>query len=298
MLASGALVVDKPPHVTSHDVVAAIRRQTGGAKIGHTGTLDPFATGVLPLVIGKATRLAQYLTAGEKTYVAEIRLGRTTDTYDVTGRVVREAAPDVPQPDAPAVEAALVAFRGTWHQTPPAFSAKHSDGGRAYEQARRGIAVDLPPVEVTVSGLDLLAVEPGLIRVRLVCSAGFYVRAFAHALGERLGPGACLEGLRRTRSGGFGLESAVPLERILTEGPAAHLRPLRTLLTDWPGVEVTPEGMARVGHGREVGPAHCRTRPPGSAPGGRVRLLGPDGALVALADIGADGLLRPSVVLM
>lgn len=297
-LASGALVIDKPPYVTSHDVVAAVRRHAGGAKIGHTGTLDPFATGVLPLVLGKATRLAQHLTAGQKTYEADVRLGRTTDTFDITGQVQSEAAPDQCRPSRAAVEEALAAFRGTRLQTPPAFSAKHHDGSRAYEQARRGIAVDLPPVEVTVSALELLSAEDGLVRVRLTCSPGFYVRAFADALGRRLGPGACLEALRRTQSGGFGLDAAVPLERVLVDGPAAYVRPLSTLLTGWPGVMVTAEGVEWVGHGREVGPAQCEPRAPVLPAGSRVRLLGPDGALLALAEAGVDGLLRPSVVLM
>ena len=296
--ASGVLVVDKPPHVTSHDVVAAIRRHLDRAKVGHTGTLDPFATGVLPLVVGKATRLAQHLTAGEKTYEADIRLGRTTDTFDSTGQVQHDAGPDAVLPSAGAVAAALETFRGTWLQTPPAFSAKHLDGARAYEQARRGVAVDLPAVEVTVSALELIEAGAGLVRVRLVCSAGFYVRAFAHAFGERLGCGACLEALRRTRSAGFGLDAAVPLERMLLDGPAAYLRPMHTLLTGWPGVSVTAEGLDRVGHGREVGPAHMAP-PVASLPAGtRARLLGPDGALLALAEAGPDGSLRPSVVLM
>lgn len=162
-LAGGVLIVDKPPHVTSHDVVAAVRRHTGGAKIGHTGTLDPFATGVLPLVVGKATRLAQHLTAGQKSYDADVRLGRTTDTLDITGQVLSEAPPDACRPTRAAVDDALAAFRGTWMQTPPAFSAKHHEGARVYDQARRGVAVDLPPVEVTVADLELLALEDGLI---------------------------------------------------------------------------------------------------------------------------------------
>ena len=295
---SGVLIIDKPPEVTSHDVVAAVRRHLRGSKVGHTGTLDPFATGVLPLVAGKATRLAQHLTAGEKAYDAVVRLGRETDTYDVTGRVVSEAPPDRPLPSAGEIRDALAAFAGTWLQTPPAFSAKHSDGGRAYEQARRGIAVELPPVEVTVRGLELVAVEGGMVRVRLVTSPGFYVRSFAHQLGQRLGTGACLESLRRTRSGGFTLDDAVPLERVLVDGPAAYLRPLATLLADWPGVEVTAEGADRIGHGREVGPAQCAVPAQALAAGGRVRLVGPDGALLALAEVGPGPVLRPSVVLM
>jgi len=297
-LDSGVLVVDKPPHVTSHDVVAAVRRHAGGAKVGHTGTLDPFATGVLPLVIGKATRLAQYLTTGRKSYEATVRLGRVTDTFDITGQVVAETTPAACAVEAAVVEDALAGFRGTWLQTPPAFSAKHLDGARAYDQARRGVAVELPPVEVTVFDLALLSVDDGCLRLALTCSAGFYVRAFADALGRRLGPGGCLEALRRTSSAGFGLAEAVPLDRVLGDGPAAHLRPMSALLADWPSIAVTAAGAEKVAHGRDIGPADGRG-PWAPNPGdGRTRILGPDGALLALADPLPGGLLRPSVVLM
>jgi tRNA pseudouridine55 synthase len=213
----GILVVDKPAGPTSHDVVDRVRRAIGVRRIGHTGTLDPFATGVLALVVGRATRLAQFLTAADKAYDATIRLGIATDTYDLTGRVAG-ASPGSPDdglppgaafPDRAAVEQVLATFLGTYPQAPPPFSAKKIDGVRAYVKARQGTPVEPRPVVVSAHELALESVEGGVVRVRIRCSTGFYVRALAHALGERLGVGAHLEALRRTRSAGFGIDDAV-----------------------------------------------------------------------------------------
>jgi tRNA pseudouridine55 synthase len=294
----GVLVIDKPPGPTSHDIVAVIRRRLRGAKIGHTGTLDPFATGVLPLVIGRATRLARYLTASDKEYDAVIRLGRTTDTHDVTGSVLSEVPPGTAMPGAQTLSALLTTFLGTWLQTPPAFSAKMSDGVRAYEQARRGVAVQLAPVQVTVHEIELLSVEGPLVSVRLVSSAGFYVRALAHDIGLRLGVGACLDALRRTRSGVFGLRDAVTLDKVDHDGFLDHLVPLEALLPDWPAVAVTSEGAARVGHGRDLEPIHCVTGLPREAGAASFRVLGPDGRLLALAEAAPGAVLHPTVVLV
>jgi tRNA pseudouridine55 synthase len=294
----GLLVVDKPPGMTSHDVVASVRRRLRGAKVGHTGTLDPFATGVLPLVVGSATRLAAYLTSSDKEYEALVRLGRATDTHDGTGRTVFEAPPEAVLPGPEAIGEVLSGFLGTWLQVPPAFSAKRAAGARAYELARRGAAVALAPVEVTVRELELRSVDGTLVSVRLVSSAGFYVRAFADEVGRRLGTGACLEQLRRTRSGAFGLGQAVTLERALTDDIRALLVPLEALLTEWPSVVLTAEGVDEVRHGRSVGPARWTgPGPPADCPT-RVRLLGPDARVVALAEIGPGRSLRPAVVLV
>jgi len=294
----GVLVIDKPPGPTSHDIVAVVRRRLRGAKIGHTGTLDPFATGVLPLVIGRATRLARYLTASDKEYHAVIRLGRATDTHDVTGSVLSETPPGTAMPGAQTLSALLATFLGTWPQTPPAFSAKMSDGVRAYEQARRGVAIQLAPVQVTVHEIELISVEGPLVSVRLVSSAGFYVRALAHDVGLRLGVGACLDALRRTRSGVFGLREAVTLDKVDQEGFLDHLVPLETLLPDWPAVAVTSEGAARVGHGRDLEAVHCVTGLPREGGGGSFRVLGPDGRLLALAEAAPGSVLHPTVVLV
>lgn len=293
----GVLVIDKPPGPTSHDVVAVVRRAFHGAKAGHTGTLDPFATGVLPVVIGRATRLARFLAGADKEYDALVRLGRSTDTCDVTGRVVYEAPEGFSLPTPAAVADVVRGYLGSWMQRPPAYSAKQADGVRAYEQARRGKAVELAPVPVRVEAIDVVSVDGPLIRLRLVSSAGFYVRALAQDLGERLGTGATLEGLRRLRSGAFGLGDAVTLDAVVRSEAGPRLLPLDGLLADWPAAVLTVEGVDWVAHGRAVGPAQCAG--PVAAPAGRpLRLVGPDGSLLALGEPGPGGVLHPTVVLM
>jgi tRNA pseudouridine55 synthase len=293
----GVLVIDKPAGPTSHDVVAVVRRAFRGAKVGHTGTLDPFATGVLPIVIGRATRLARFLTGADKEYDALVRLGRSTDTYDVTGRVVREAPEGFPIPSPAAIAEVLHGYLGSWMQTPPAYSAKQADGVRAYAQARRGRAVELAPARVRVEALDLLSVDGPLVRFRLVSSAGFYVRALAQDLGERLGTGATLEGLRRLRSGSFGLADAVTLDAVARSEAGSRVIPLDALLTDWPAAVLTAEGVDWVAHGRAVGPGQC-VGPPAARSGTPVRLVGPDGSLLAVGEPGPGGVLHPAVVLV
>jgi tRNA pseudouridine55 synthase len=293
----GVLVVDKPRGVTSHDVVAAARRALGERRIGHTGTLDPLATGVLPLACGRATRLVRFLTGSPKTYEAVIRFGVTTDTFDVDGR---ETTRTDTAPARDALEAALATLTGAYLQTPPAHSAKKVGGRRAYELARRDEAVTLAPVPVEVSALELLAWEPPRAVARLTCSPGFYVRTFAHELGARVGTGACLEALRRTRAGAFGLDAALPLETLAATAPDAlgsRLVPLAALLPDLPAVVLGAAGRRHVGHGRPVGPAEAAG--PWPAPAPWTRLLGEDGALLGLAELAPDGrALHPSVVLI
>ena len=302
----GILVVDKPAGPTSHDVVDRVRRAIGVKRVGHTGTLDPFATGVLPLVIGRATRLAQFLTATDKAYDATIRLGTATDTYDATGRaaVVPAAAAARSRPGAlvaPAradVEQALAAFVGTYPQTPPAFSAKKIDGVRAYVRAREGTPAELKAVMVSVHALTLDAFDGEVIRVSIRCSPGFYVRSLAHALGERLGAGGHLEALRRTASGGFALDQAVLLETIEHEGRAARgrLLPLAGALTHLPAATLTGAGAGHAGQGRLLTAGDFAAPPPSGA--GPFRLISPDGRLLAIARPGpAAGSLHPFVVL-
>jgi len=323
MPADGVLVVDKPGGLTSHDVVAVARRALGETRIGHTGTLDPLATGVLPLACGRATRLARFLSASDKDYDATIRFGITTDSYDITGS---EATRSGRQPDRDAVVRALGTLTGGYLQTPPAFSAKRVGGTRAYHIARGGRvpppgqapadggpAVTLTPVPVTVSRAELLAFDGATARVAITCSAGFYVRSFAHALGEQVGTGACLEALRRTRSGEFSLDDAMTVEELMRPGAALdRLAPLRRLLPAFPAASLTSEGIERVAHGREVDAAHIAEAdlkvrlyvgrggsvdPPSDL--GWVRLLAPDGDLAALATPGSQsGSLHPAVVLL
>jgi tRNA pseudouridine55 synthase len=308
---NGVLVIDKPAGCTSHDVVARVRRALGESRIGHTGTLDPLATGVLPLVIGRATRLASMLSGADKQYEAGVRFGYATDTYDSTGSVAPDSRysddPDARPPidelvDMAAIEAALVPFRGTFQQTPPKFSAKKIDGVAAHRRARRNQEVEMRPVTVSVSELVLLGYADGLARLRVTATAGFYVRSLAHDLGAELGCGAHLESLRRTRAGEFGLDRAVPLDRVQSEGLAAAglMVPLEQLLTEVPAVVLTDRGAARAGHGNVVGPEDLRNpaQTVGSAWATRVRLLTGEGVLLGLAEPTPAGLLHPVVVLV
>ena len=290
----GVLVIDKPQGLTSHDVVATVRRALGETRIGHTGTLDPLATGILPLAIGRATRLVRFLTASDKDYEATIRFGATTDSYDAAGA---ETGRTDRVPTRSAVLTAIEALTGDYLQLPPAFSAKKIEGRRAYRMARLGQAVTLTPVPVRVSLADLLDLTDGTARVSLTCSAGFYVRSFAHALGELTGAGAYLDALRRTRSGEFGLDVAMSMDRLRdASGPGESLIALGGLLPDFPAVTLTDQGRNHVSHGREISPEDYAN---GTVDSTWVRLFDGTGALVALATPGrARGSLHPSVVLV
>ena len=314
----GVLVIDKPAGPTSHDVVARVRRVLGVKKIGHTGTLDPLATGVLPLVVGRATRVTQFLSAASKTYEATIALGTSTDTYDASGSACAAGAnperpPTVTADDASAhvavdrrqVEEALSAFTGTFQQSPPPFSAKRIGGRRAYTLARQGRHVAPDPVTVHVDRLDVIALANDALSIRLTCSAGFYVRSLAHDIGLRLGCGAHLQALRRERSGEFSIDEAIPLGAIEEAGSAAatHIRPLATLLPDLPRVVVTERGARRAAHGNLLLAADIdRRQSPASLPSatwhGWIRVFSLDGSLVALAERRTDGALHPAVVLV
>ena len=296
---TGALIIDKPSGPTSHDVVACVRRAFGVQRVGHTGTLDPLATGVLVLLVGRATRLAQFLALDEKEYVADVQLGIETATYDAASwpvffsRGFRLQAEDL----LPVLEQ----FRGTYEQAPPPFSAKKIAGKRAYEHARRREPVELQPVEVTVRDLEILSsTSEGCLRLRIVCSAGFYVRSLAHDIGQRLGCGAHLQSLRRTRAGRFTLEEAAPLDLIVAGGATASSRlvPPSELLGHLPAVTLIEEGITRVSHGNSIAREHLDAPLPSLSRGSRVRLLGPAGGLLAIADCGHDGLLHPVVVLV
>ena len=308
----GVLVIDKPLGPTSHDVVARARRVLREKRVGHTGTLDPMATGVLPLVIGRATRLSTFISSSEKVYEAGIRLGSSTDTYDAAGRL----AAGGPPPPAPAVgleqiDAALQTFRGTFEQMPPPYSAKKVAGVPAYKLARKNEPTALTAVTVTVRELILLGLEDGLLRLAVSSTAGFYVRSLAHDLGAALGCGAHLESLRRTRAGAFGLDRAIHLDELDRDPAAAagRLIPLKDLLPDLPAVTLTSRGAERASHGNSLarleiaemgtGPDSAADHPgPGLTSGARVRLFDGSGSLLAIAELGADGLLRPSIVLV
>jgi tRNA pseudouridine55 synthase len=291
---NGILVIDKPRGLTSHDVVAAARRALGERQIGHTGTLDPLATGVLPLAIGRATRLVRFLTASDKDYVATIRFGVTTDSYDITGS---ETGRTGRVPTREGVLQAIAELTGDYLQRPPAFSAKKVDGRRAYSLARQDRPVALSPVPVRVSRAELQAFTDQTAIVELTSSAGFYVRSFAHSLGELTGTGACLEALRRMRSGDFRVSVALPLEGLGdSDRMARALIPMSSVLGNFPAVTVTDRGRSHVSNGRDLGPADVAGE---SDRGEWVRVLDASGALLALATPGKmPGSLHPSVVLI
>jgi tRNA pseudouridine55 synthase len=250
--------------------------------VGHTGTLDPFATGLLVLMVGRATRLARFVEAQPKTYVATARLGIRTDTDDLTGTVVGEVRHDVAIPEDE-VRTALERFLGDQEQRPPAYSAKRIQGNRSYLLARLGRTVEPRAIRVRVHQIGLLAYHPPELTFRAVVSAGTYLRAIARDLGERLGVGAHLVALRREAIGGLRVEDAVPLRDLTADA----LRPVRSVLGHLPVRELDEAGRIAVSHGRPL--------PAEGAPDGDVALVAGD-ELVAVARAG-DGWLRPSVVL-
>lgn len=306
---SGALLLDKPTGPTSHDVVARVRRGLGERSIGHTGTLDPLASGLLVLLCGRATRLASLMSGAVKSYHATIRLGIETDTYDAAG---------VPQADvlpgggiAPAavddatVDEVIEAIRRQPQQVPPPFSAKKVGGVRAYMLARKNEKPDLKAVDVCVYSLDWKRVESDVLHVTLTCSAGYYVRAMAQEIGRRLNCGAHLEALRRTRVGGFDVDDAVPLDVVDREGrdAAARMLPMETLLPTLPAVTLTEAGETRARHGNVLGLAHVakwQEAPAGANPAlgqpVRYRVLDGSGQLMAIAEATPAG-LQPFIVL-
>ncbi|HEX7118916.1 MAG TPA: tRNA pseudouridine(55) synthase TruB [Longimicrobiales bacterium] len=248
----GVLPVDKPEGPTSHDVVAAARRALGTRRIGHTGTLDPFASGLLLLCVGQATRIAEYLTDLPKTYRATMRLGVATDTADRTGAPVSESAA-WRELSRDRIAAALASQVGRIRQLPPAYSAKKVAGERAYDRARRGEAVRLEPAEVEIYRLDVLAWDLPDITFEVVCSSGTYIRAIARDVGEALGVGGHLVALRRTRIGRHDVDRAVPVERLTDAAAvrAAWMSPLAAL-GHLPRVDVDAAGASALRHGRAL----------------------------------------------
>lgn len=276
------MLVDKPAGLTSHDVVQRVRRVLATRAVGHTGTLDPFATGLLVVLVGRATRLARFVEAESKQYLATARLGVATETDDPTGAPLGPAV-EVGHLDAAAVRSALAAFIGPQTQRPPRYSAKHVDGERSYRLARRGRGVDPAEVAVTVHRAELIAWAAPAVTFRVTVSPGTYVRAIARDLGQRLGVGAHLTALRREAIGGLRVAEAVPVERLTPDA----LLPVRTVLQHLPAVELDEPMRLAVSHGRPV--------PAADGPEGHVALLHA-GEVVAVAK-GGEGWLRPAVVL-
>lgn len=292
----GVLLIDKPQGLTSHDVVVRLRRASGERAIGHTGTLDPQATGLLPLVLGRATRLAALLTAGSKTYEARIQLGIATTTDDAEGSAIGESS--AVQPTDAEVDLALDRFRGTFDQLPPQHSAKKVAGRRAYELARRDEPVELKPVAVTVQSLERTGRAGPFVDLRVRASAGFYVRALARDLGTALGCGAHLVALRRTRNGAFDIAQALSLDDAERQGPdiASRLITPAAALPDLAAVSLNEAGLRRAAHGNPLGPEHVRGAIPPPTSSEPVRLMDAEGRLVALAR-SRGGALHPIIVL-
>jgi tRNA pseudouridine55 synthase len=275
---SGVLVIDKPIGLTSHDVVQIIRRGTGIKRAGHTGTLDPRASGVLVVLIGPAVRLSEYVSASDKRYQATIRLGGTTDTYDSEGVITSEL------PSAHITEEnfdeILQTYVGEIEQVPPPYSAVKVKGRKAYEMARKGEQVDLEPRKINVYSLDILEWDPPEVVIDAYCSSGTYIRSLANDLGESLGTGAYLIGLRRTKSGRFTLREAVPLRRLKEAFQAGdwyrYLIPAADALGDWPMVELDADLVDLVRHGHRI-PAESGSK-------GWARGISQQGDLVALLE--------------
>jgi tRNA pseudouridine55 synthase len=291
----GVIVVDKPEGLTSHDVVNRMRRLAKTRKVGHLGTLDPMATGVLPLVLERATRLAQFFNANQKTYQARVQFGWATDTYDREGAPISEpVAPHFTRAD---LETVLHRFRGTILQTPPPFSAKKIAGTPAYRLARKNIAVELEPVEVQVLALDLEEFDGTTARISVRCSAGTYVRGIAHEVGRELGCGAFLASLRRTASGEFTESQARTLETLEELARAGALDqaliPSAMVLPEIPNATVDALTAGQIRHGKDF-----RLSPFVERAGSKyVKAINPEGDLIAIGEVRLPNLYHPVLVL-
>jgi len=314
----GVIVVDKPEGWTSHDVVGKMRSILSGkprgilsgnprsivgdkplraakTKVGHLGTLDPIATGVLPLVIGHATRLAQFYTHSDKLYDGLVRFGRATNTYDRAGEPLGERCEI--QIDPGELEGHLVNFRGKFMQTPPPVSAKKVDGRRAYELARKDIAVELAPVEVQVYELTVLAIDGADVRIHAHCSGGTYVRSIAHDLGQSLGCGAHLAELRRLASGEFKIEQARTIAQLesLADGDRLidAIVPASQMMPGFPAVLVDDVTAAQIRNGRNFPASPFRSQPASQY----VKAVTREGQLVAVGEAVLPNVYHPLVVL-
>ncbi|MDX9850427.1 MAG: tRNA pseudouridine(55) synthase TruB [Anaerolineaceae bacterium] len=277
-LVSGVIVIDKPIGMTSHDVVQIVRKGTNIRRAGHTGTLDPRASGVLVVLVGPAVRLSEYVSASDKRYQAVIQLGTTTDTYDGDGRVLATTSVDISEKQFNDV---LQSFVGQIEQVPPPYSSVKVKGRHAYDMARNGEEVDLEARTINVYNLDLLEWAPPEAVIDVYCSSGTYVRSLAHDLGEKLGCGAHLIGLRRTKSGRFTLRDAVPLRKLReafeNDTWENYIIPAAEALSDWPAIELSAEQLDIVRHGRRI-PAEIGA-------GKMARAISEEGELIGLLEL-------------
>ncbi|MFI5386920.1 MAG: tRNA pseudouridine(55) synthase TruB [Fimbriimonadales bacterium] len=279
----GVLLIDKPLGCTSHDVVDDVRRRFHTRRVGHAGTLDPLATGLLVVAVGPATRFLQYLPLEPKEYMAEITFGRTTTTFDREGETVSQAL--APTDIRKAVEAALPQFLGLIKQTPPMFSAVKVEGKALYKYARSGEEVDRAARNVHIGAFDILDAEDNRIKARIVCSGGTYIRTLAHDMGRALGCGAYLSGLHRTKVGRFEVGQAVPLDQASPE----RLIPLEEALDPMPMVLLTLPQTISVREGRQIGMPDIIDAP-------LVALIGPENGVFSVARVHGN-LLQPECVI-
>ena len=291
----GVIVVDKAQGWTSHDVVGKMRRIAGTRRIGHLGTLDPMATGVLPLVIDRATRLAQFFVKNDKVYEGTVRFGFSTNTYDAEGTPISEPRLFLATPEA--IEPLLSPFRGTFAQTPPPVSAKKVGGQPAYKLARKNIPVELKPVEITVHELTLLGCDGADVRIRVHCSSGTYLRAIAHELGQAAGVGAHLSALRRLRAGDFSIERAHTLDQLQELASAGRLAeallPGAELIPEFPSYVVDRITEGQIRQGRDFRTSPFRT----PADARYVKAITEDGVLLAVGEARLPNLYHPMLVL-
>jgi tRNA pseudouridine55 synthase len=290
----GVFVLDKAGGISSHDAVGAMRRIAGTRRIGHLGTLDPIATGVLPLVVGKATRLSQFYLGHDRAYEAWVRCGFATDSYDRAGQMAGERRQFELDPER--IEEILGQFRGKILQTPPAVSAKKIGGVPAYKLARQQKPVELQAVEVEIYELNLLRTEGDRFQIHVRCSAGTYIRTLAHEVGLRLGCGAHVDELRRTAVGEFNLASARTkgeLESLSLAGRLGEaIVPSEELLPELPAQRVDRNAAARIAQGRDFEIASF----PSGLPARRVKAIGPDGRLLAIGELKLPALYHPMIV--
>jgi tRNA pseudouridine55 synthase len=283
----GVLNINKSAGMTSHDVVDAVRRVLRIRRVGHTGTLDPQATGVLPICVGGATKIARFLTAADKEYLISMRLGIRTDTMDAEGKVLEEKG-DIPK-DLDQMEEVFSRFRGDIQQVPPIFSAKKHQGERLYRLARRGEMVTLDPIRVRIYELEMIAFEPPLVRFRVFCSKGTYARALCDDVGRALGCGAHLQSLVRLKAGQFRLGEAITLPRLreLQEEGRLHevLLPIEQALNHLPEVRILPDAVRSVLHGSAIALQDIVEFPSHAAEGTTVRVLGMRRKLISLAEL-------------
>ena len=302
---SGVVIVDKPAGFTSHDVVARTRRILGIRQVGHFGTLDPFATGVLPLSVGKATRFAQFYLKSRKSYQGTIRFGFSTDTYDATGRPISD--PIAVSLNRSTLEKTFAGLTGRLMQTPPPFSAKRIQGTRAYKLARRQEPVKLEPAEVEVYALELLGIEGDSVEFAVECSGGTYVRSLAYDIGQTLGCGAHLAALRRTAVAEFHENRALTLDDLGQQAGEGKLEscviPIEALLPDCPELVVRGRDEKSVRHGHQFELAQALRAGRGSAQGlgpamTLLKILNPEHRLIAIARHVTGSVYHPDLVLV